>query len=186
MRAVYRGGSPASIGVEQDISGAGPTVGRCGLGLQADPVVPTPGCSFGAQQTVVHSCATHPHPNTVASRDFVDWEAAYAGSWERANTYATAHGRQSQESITMRFTRAIRWREDRHASSQAHRGIPIIAVGMLILAMSVLAGCSGGIPQPGDDAPSFELNGADGQPLALTTVRQANEAVVLVFYRGIF
>ncbi len=66
------------------------------------------------------------------------------------------------------------------------RRIYLSLVVLAALATFVLAGCSGGIPQPGDEAPPFELSGTDGQPVALSDLLEANESVVLVFYRGFF
>ncbi len=86
----------------------------------------------------------------------------------------------------MNFSRAVRWWEARHTKARIVRGVQAVTVGMLILAISFLARCAAGIPQSGDEAPSFELDGADGQPMTLAQLRQANEAVVLVFYRGLF
>ncbi len=59
-------------------------------------------------------------------------------------------------------------------------------LALALLATMVVAGCAASIPQPGDNAPLFELSDANGQPVALAQLRQDRNAVVLVFYRGFF
>ena len=87
----------------------------------------------------------------------------------------------------MSLTRSsTRWPGALRATTRSVRHRQTAIVAMVLLATLVLAGCSGGIPQPGDKAPSFELHDTDGQPVALADLLARNEAVVLVFYRGFF
>lgn len=39
-------------------------------------------------------------------------------------------------------------------------------------------------PRVGQQAPDFQLAGLDGKPVTLAGLRQANRAVLLIFYRG--
>jgi len=43
---------------------------------------------------------------------------------------------------------------------------------------------SSGAPQPGRMAPDFTLPDSTGRPVTLSQLRQANRAVLLIFYRG--
>jgi hypothetical protein len=43
---------------------------------------------------------------------------------------------------------------------------------------------SSGAPQAGDPAPDFTLPDANGKPVTFASLRRANRAVLLIFYRG--